>query len=177
MPSSVLRLPRRTRFPLSRSAAMHRTPCTRSQPLCKYLPSIASRRRTDTLTPFVYTNSITSKAKIMLRRQRGYRSHKEPPKYERLFMFLSYHLHWEKSREKSDFYETKNIFSSRKKLLYTGARLSYILCYNIYFQFQQKKPCRIFITKSHYKETAGLLPNGLFIMLNALICLFIKKEL
>ena len=133
LPSSVLRLPRRTRFPLSRSAAMHRIPCTRSQPLCKYLPSIASRRRTDTLTPFVYTNSITSKAKIMSRRQRGYRSHKHPFKCERLFIFLSYHPHREKSREKSNFYETKNIFSARKNLIYTGARLSYILCYNTCF--------------------------------------------
>lgn len=138
LPFSVLRLPRRTRFPLSRSAAMHRTPCTRSQPLCKYLPSIASRRRTDTLAPFVYTNSITSKAKIMLRRQRGYRSHKQPLKCERLFIFLSYHLHWEKSREKSDFSETKNIFSARKNLIYTGARLSYILWYNVYFSVSSK---------------------------------------
>ena len=138
LPFSVLRLQHRTRFPLSRSAAMHRTPCTRSQPLCKYSPSIASRRRTDTLTPFVYTNSITSKAKIMLRRQRGYRSHKHPFKCERLFIFLSYHPHREKSREKSNFYETKNIFSARKNLIYAGARLSYILWYNVYFSVSSK---------------------------------------
>ena len=135
LPFSVLRLPRRTRFPLSRSATMHRTPCTRSQPLCKYLPSIASRRRTDTLTPFVYTNSITSKAKIMSRRQRGYRSHKQPLKCERLFDFVPIlPPPWGNvKRKKAIFPRQKIIFSARKNLLYTGARLSYILWYNVYF--------------------------------------------
>ena len=160
LPSSVLRLPRRTRFPLSRSAAMHRTPCTRSQPLCKYLPSIASRRRTDTLTPFVYTNSITSKAKIMSRRQRGYRSHKQPFKCERLFIFLSYHPHREKSREKSNFYETKNIFSARKNLIYTGARLSYILCYNFYFTEKEVPQAPLSFTLQTQVTTLRYFPDN-----------------
>ena len=126
--SSVLRLPRRTRIPLSRSAAMHRTPCTRSQPLCKYLPSIASRRRTDTLTPFVYTNSITSKAKIMSRRQRGYQSHKQPFKCEHLFIFLSYHLHGEKSREKRQFFRDKKyFFSQQKSFIYRRTSFRYLV--------------------------------------------------
>ena len=147
LPFSVLRLPRRTRFPLSRSAAMHRTPCTRSQPLCKYLPSIASRRRTDTLTPFVYTNSITSKAKIMSRRQRGYRSHKQPLKYERLFVYVPIlPPPLGKVKRKKRFFRDKKLFFQAAKLFYIPAHVCHISCGIIFiFLFQAKARDKAFI--------------------------------
>ena len=129
MPSSVLRLQHRIRFPLSRSAAMHRTPCTRSQPLCKYSPSIASRRRTDTLTPFVYTNSITSKAKIMSRRQRGYRSHKQPFKCERLFVYVPIlPPPLGNVKRKKRFFRDKKLFFQAAKNFYIPAHVCHISC-------------------------------------------------
>ena len=142
---------------------MHRTPCTRSQPLCKYLPSIASRRRTDTLTPFVYTTSLQILTFNSVAPQNGHFSTIRLHNFDHLqskdhvetatgipisqtiaqtrtfvcVLILPPPLGNVK-RKKAIFPRQKIIFSARKNLLYTGARLSYILCYNIYFSVSGK---------------------------------------